>query len=104
MLLRLCWQSSAAMGEFLDRGSLLFACLALLAIGLLEKSGPVPLPFTFYMPLLVLAAVYVPELILLSVPIARLGALGTVFQRDYSPLLTCAAMASTAAQIPIALA
>ena len=50
-----------------------------------------------------LAVVYVPGLLLLGDLIARLGAFATVFQRDYSPLLTCTAMAWTAAQLPIVL-
>jgi tetratricopeptide (TPR) repeat protein len=54
------------------------------------------------MPLLVLAAVYVPGVLLLVTLIGRLGSLGVVFQRDYSPLLTCAAMGLSAALIPLA--
>ncbi len=92
------------MGEILDRGSLLFASLAAIGVALLLEAGPVQLPFSFYTPLLLLAVVYVPGVLLLSIPIARLGALGTVFQRDYSPLLTCAAMAWSAAQLPLILA
>jgi tetratricopeptide (TPR) repeat protein len=42
--------------------------------------------------------------LLLSNLLARLGGLGTVFQRDYSPLLTCTAMAFAAVEIPLALA
>jgi tetratricopeptide (TPR) repeat protein len=104
LLFRLWWQPAAAMGEILDRGSLLFASLAAIAAALLLQAGPLPVPFRFYTPLLVLAVVYVPGVLLLSAAIARLGALGTVFQRDYSPLLTCAAMAWSAAQLPLALA
>ena len=92
------------MGEILDRGSLLFASLAAIGTGFLLQAGPLRLPFSFYTPLLVLAVVYAPGVLLLSVLIARLGALGTVFQRDYSPLLTCAAMAWSAAQLPLVLA
>ena len=92
------------MGEILDRGSLLFASLAAIGAALLLQAGPVRFPFSFYTPLLVLAVVYVPGVLLLAVPIARLGALGTVFQRDYSPLLTCAAMAWSAVQLPLLLA
>jgi tetratricopeptide (TPR) repeat protein len=104
LLFRLWWQPAAAMGEILDRGSLLFASLAAIGTALLLQAGPVRLPFSFYTPLLVLAVVYVPGVLLLSIPIARLGALGTVFPRDYSPLLTCAAMAWSAAQLPLILA
>jgi len=104
LLFRLWFRPSAAMGEILDRGSLLFASLSAIAVTLLLQMGPVHFPFSFYTPLLVLAVVYVPGVLLLSVPIARLGSVGTVFQRDYSPLLTCAAMAWSAAQLPLLLA
>jgi tetratricopeptide (TPR) repeat protein len=87
------------MGEILDRGSLLFASIVAALAGLLLH-----MPVSFYTPLLVLAVVYVPGLLLLGVLIGRTGTLRTVFQRDYSPLLTCVAMAWTAAQIPVVLA
>lgn len=74
------------MGDILDRGSLLFASLATLAAGF-------ALPFgSFYTPLLLLAVVYVPGVLL----IARAN-----FARDYAGLLTCALMAWTAAQLPV---
>ena len=92
------------MGEILDRGSLLFASVAAVAVGLALHSGPVRFPFSFYTPLLILAVAYVPGILLLAVPMARLGALGTVFSRDYSTLLTCAAMAWSSAQLPLVLA
>ncbi len=58
----------------------------------------------FYTPLLVLAIVYVPGVLILSILIARTGGgVWNVFQRDYSPLLTCTAMAWTAASIPMLL-
>jgi tetratricopeptide (TPR) repeat protein len=60
--------------------------------------------FSFYTPLLVLAAIYVPGTLLVTNWIGRLGTLGMVFQRDYSSLLTCTSMAWTAAQIPVLLA
>ena len=87
------------MGDILDRGSLLFASLAAVIAALALQ-----LPIPFYTPLLMLAAVYVPGLLLLAILIARLGAFTTVFQRDYSPLLTCTAMAWSAAQLPVVLA
>lgn len=84
------------MSEILDRGSLLFSSLAALAVAFVEFSllpGP-SLPF--YMPLLVLAAIYVP----CTLGIARLfGQSG-----DYGSLLTCVAMAWTASQIPMLVA
>src|SRR4051812_42191006 len=87
------------MGEILDRGSLLFASIAAVLASLALRA---PLPF--YMPLLVLAIVYVPGLLFLGNLLGRLGSFGAVLQRDYSPLLTCIAMAWTAVQVPIILA
>lgn len=96
-LLRLFYQPAAAMGAILDQGSLLFASLAVLAISFLS---PVRATVSFYTPLLVLAIVYVPGVLLLSILLARLGGgVWTVFQRDYSPLLTCTAMAWAAVEI-----
>ncbi len=91
------------MSAILDRGSLLFASLAMLAVSLLLRFPG--FSFSFYTPLLVLAAVYVPGALLLSKLLAGVGGgLGTVFQRDYSSLLTCTAMAWTAANLPLVLA
>src|SRR5215831_17012892 len=87
------------MGDILDRGNLLFATIAAVVASL-----ALGLPIPFYMPLLVLAVIYVPGLLLLGNLVGRLGSFGAVFGRDYSPLLTCAAMAWTAVQIPIILA
>jgi tetratricopeptide (TPR) repeat protein len=98
LLLRLLVQPGAAMSEILDRGSLLFASLAALAAGLL--TGHL-LAVSFYSPLLVLAIAYVPGILLLAALLGRLGSAGMVFQRDYTPLLTCLAMAWTASQIPL---
>lgn len=102
-LFRLFWQPTAAMSDILDRGSLLFASLAALAIGfLLGRAG---FGISFYAPLLVLAVFYVPGVLLLSKLLGRLGgSLGDVFQRDYSPLLSCSAMAWSAANLPLAVA
>ena len=91
------------MSAILDRGSLLFASAAVLAATVLLKFTS-QLPLGFFMPLLVLAVVYVPGTLLLATLLGRLGGVGVVFQRDYSPLLTCAAMAFAAAEIPLALA
>jgi tetratricopeptide (TPR) repeat protein len=99
LLFPLYWRPATAMGAILDRGSLLFASLAALAAGWL-----LPFQFSFYTPLLLLAAVYVPATVLAATLLGRLGAFGTVFERDYSPLLTCAAMAWTASQIPLIVA
>ena len=93
------------MGEILDRGSLLFASLAAVAVVLvLEWSLALRLPIAFYTPLLILAGVYVPGLLLLAALVGGLGGAGTVFQRDYSALLTCVAMSFAAAVLPLILA
>jgi tetratricopeptide (TPR) repeat protein len=104
LLLRLWFRPVATMGEILDRGSLLFASIVAIAIGFGLNSGPHPALFSFYTPLLILAVVYVPGLLLLGALVGRAGAAGTVFQRDYAPLLTCIGMAWSAAQIPILIA
>ena len=103
------WQPGAAMSAILDQGSLLFASLAALAVSVLL--GP-PLThtwpwlsFSFYTPLLALAVVYVPGILLLGKMLAGLGlGFGPAFERDYSPLLICTATAWTAASLPLALA
>ncbi len=93
------------MGDILDRGSLLYASLAALAVMLvLNASVALRVPLSFYTPLLILAGVYVPGLLVLAALIGRLGGAGAVFQRDYSPLLTCVAMAFGAAALPLILA
>ena len=90
------------MSAILDRGSLLYASVAVLMVSALLRGGP-GLSFRFYTPLLVLAVVYVPGTLVLSKLLAGVGgSLGTVFQRDYAPLLTCTAMAWTAAHLPLA--
>jgi len=132
LLLRLLWQPAVAMSGILDRGSLLFATLAVLLITLVlefsvrlpappdpagltqsAQAEEVPIPraharpalaFSFYTPLLVLAAIYVPGALLVTNLLGRLGPFGSVFQRDYSSLLTCTSMAWTASQILVVLA
>lgn len=90
------------MSAILDQGSLLFASVAVLAVSFLFRSA---WTISFYIPLLVLAVVYVPGVLLLSTLLAGLGGgFGSVFRRDYSPLLTCTAMAWAAANLPLAVA
>jgi hypothetical protein len=107
--LREYWQPGAAMSTILDHGSLLFASLAVLAVSVpleppLKYTWPW-LSFSFYAPLLVLAMVYVPGILLLGKLLADLrGGFGPAFERDYSPLLICTAMAWAAANLPLALA
>jgi tetratricopeptide (TPR) repeat protein len=103
LLFRIWWQPAGAMSAILDRGSLLFASAAVLAATLLLKFTAPWLPISFFTPLLVLAVVYVPGTLLLATLLGRLGGVGVVFQRDYSPLLTCTAMGFAAAEIPLAL-
>lgn len=107
LLLRLLWQPAVAMSGILDRGSLLFATLAVLMVTLaLEFSVRLPAPpapdavtqsaqaeempiprahprpalaFSFYTPLLVLAAIYVPGTLLVANLLGRLGPFGSVF-------------------------
>src|SRR6516162_4986118 len=88
---QLYWRPGVAMGAILDRGSLLFASAACLIVGMLS-----PFAIGFFVPLLVLAAVYVPGVLLLAGLFSRGG---TSFQRDYSPLLACAAMGWSAANL-----
>ena len=105
LLVRLYIDPAGAMGAILDRGSLLFATLSVLGLTLLLKTGIGYDPqFAFYTPLLMLAAFYVPGILILATLIARVGGFAVVFQRDYSSLLTCAAMAWTAAMAPLAIA
>ncbi len=101
LFLELFRRPSAAMSRVLDEGSLLFASLAVIAVSLLM---PHWLPISFYTPLLMLAVVYAPGVLLITMLLARLGAFWTVFERDYSPLLTCSAMAWSAVNLPLALA
>jgi cytochrome c-type biogenesis protein CcmH/NrfG len=98
--LRLYYRPADAMGAILDQGSLLFASIAVLLVGFLTPAGN----YSFYTPLLVLAIAYVPGLLILSTLIGRVGGgLANIFQRDYAPLLTCTAMAWTAASLPLIL-
>lgn len=89
------------MGSILDGGSALFALLAALAASwLLDVSAPFDLGA--FLPVIVLALAYAPGTLVAGALVGRLGSFGTVFQRDYSPLVTCAAMAWTAAALPLA--
>jgi len=102
-LLFLIWRRpAAAMGAILDRGSALFALLAALVASWL-LGALTPLSLGVFTPLVVLALAYVPGTLAAGALVGRLGSLGTVFQRDYSPLLTCTALAWTAAVVPLSL-
>ena len=105
LLFRLLYQPVAAMSAILDRGSLLWASLCAVAVsfGLQSAAGNwVRLPF--YGPLLVLAVAFVPGILLLCTIFGRLGGFVVSFQRDYSPMLTCTALAWSAANLPLAIA
>ena len=70
---------------------------------------PAPRPqvwqsFSFYTPLLLLAAAYVPGTLVVANLVGGLGSLRSVLGRDYTPLLTCTAMAWSAAALPLGLA
>jgi tetratricopeptide (TPR) repeat protein len=90
-ILRLYQQPAAAMSDILDQGSLLFVSIAALIVSWALGRFP------FYFPLFVLAVVYVPGVLAISGLISR----GSSFQRDYAPLLTCAAGAWIAANLPL---
>src|SRR5260370_39964421 len=94
------------MSAILDQGSLLFASSSVIAVSLLlELSLQRVFSFSLiFVPLLALAVAYVPVTLLLTALLAQLGGAGMVFQRDYSPLLTCAAMAWVTVNIPIVIA
>jgi tetratricopeptide (TPR) repeat protein len=102
LLLRIYLNPADAMSAILDRGSLFFAtAAALIATAILNFSAPY-LNIGFFLPLFVLAAGFVPGLMLLASLIGRLGGVGMLLRRDYSPLLTCVAMAMAAAELPLA--
>ncbi|MBS1857980.1 MAG: tetratricopeptide repeat protein [Acidobacteria bacterium] len=103
LLFRVWINPVAAMGAILDRGSLLFASIAaIIATAVLNFFAP-GLGVGYFMPALLVAAVYVPGLLLLASILARAGSPGMLIQRDYAPLLTCVAMAYAATEIPLAL-
>jgi len=90
---------AAAMSDILDRGSLLIATIAALVATALVN---LTLPVGIFMPLFILAAGYVPGVLVLGSLVGHLGNAGMVLRRDYSAMLTCTAMAMAAAGIPLA--
>lgn len=94
------------MSAILDQGSLLFASSTVIIVSLLLEFslGTALSILTAALPLLALAIIYVPSTLLLTNLIGGLGGLSVVFQRDYSSLLTCAAMAWAAVNMPIVVA
>lgn len=102
LVLRLYQRPAAAMSDILDQGSLLFASAAVLVVSWMLAHSIPGLSFSFYAPLLILAAVYVPGILPLSSLVGRVAVgVGGDFRRDYAPLLTCVAAAWTAANLPL---
>ena len=103
LILRLLYQPAAAMSAILDRSSLLYASLSVVVVSFaLQRGAADSLHVPFYGPLLALAVVYVPGILLLCSLLGRWGGFAVSFQRDYSPMLTCTAMAWSAANLPLA--
>src|SRR5579862_7502697 len=104
LVARLFYDPVAAMSAILDRGSLLVASISVLVVSAgLAPANPW-FRFPFYLPLLILAVVYVPGVLALCGLVGRASGFVASFQRDYSPLATCAAMAWAAASIPLVVA
>ena len=105
LIFRLLYQPVAAMSAILDRGSLLYASLSVVAVSFaLQSAAANWMHLPFYGPLLALAVAYVPGILLLCGLAGRLGGFAVSFQRDYSPLLACTAMAWSASNLPLAVA
>ena len=104
LILRVYLQPGAAMSDILDSGSLLFSSIAVLIVSFGLAHWSSGFPFPFYGPLFVLAVIYTPGLLLIGGWVGRTsGSFGSAFQRDYAPLLTCVAVAWSAANLPVAL-
>ncbi len=99
LILRVYFQPSSAMSDILDRGSLLFASIIVLAISFALGGSPSGFHFPFYGPLFVLAVIYTPGILVLTGWIGSGARSG--FQRDFAPVLTCAAVAWSAANLPL---
>ena len=105
LLFRLYYQPAEAMSAILDRGSLLSASLYVVAISFgLQSAAAHWFRMPFYGPLLALAVAYVPGLLLLCGILGRAGGFVPSFQRDYSQLLACTALAWSAANLPLVVA
>ncbi len=70
--------------------------------GLPEMPATAWMFMPFYGPLLALATIYVPGTLLIAGLVGRLGGFGRLLSRDYASLLTCTAMAWSAAALPLA--
>jgi hypothetical protein len=105
LIFQLLYQPVAAMSAILDRGSLLYASLSVVAVSFALQSSTAHLVrLPFYGPLLALAVAYVPGILLLCSLFGRLAGFAVSFQRDYSPLLTCTAMAWSSANLALVVA
>ena len=101
-VVRLYTQPVSAMSDILDRGSLVFASVSVIVLSWLLGHTIRGLLLSFYSPLLILAAVYVPGVLVISGIAGRFaGGSRSAFQRDYAPLLTCIASAWVAANLPL---
>ncbi len=103
LILRLYPQPSAAMSDILDQGNLWFSTIAVILVTLALGHALPELSVSFYEPLLVLALFYVPGTLIGGSLVGRVTGFNTSFQRDFAPLLTCAAAAWTAANTPLVL-
>ena len=102
LVLRVYLQPGAAMSDILDSGSLLFSSIAVLIVSFALAHWSSGFPFPFYGPLFVLAVIYTPGLLLIGGWVGRTsGSFRSAFQRDYAPLLTCVAVAWSAANLPV---
>lgn len=92
ILARLYYQPARAFGAILDNGSLTFAALAAIAVGLGLKSLTLLAP---------LALLFVPGAVILAATWLGRGSAGVALQRDYAPMLACALFAWAATHVLI---
>lgn len=107
----------AAISRILDRGRLWFAIAASIAVSVLLHAPDLPsrapasavlrfvsyVPGAWLAPLLIVAAVLVPSIILIRA-VSGFGSFSVLIHNDYSPLLLCTLMSWTAAYLPLAIA
>ncbi|MBI2679809.1 MAG: tetratricopeptide repeat protein [Candidatus Solibacter usitatus] len=99
LLVGLYYRPSAAMGEIIDEGSLIFGAICVIAIsGVLSFT---PGPFGFFTWLITLAVFFVPAGILHAVLFEPVGGFSVVFRRDYGSFLTCALFGWSASHLPL---
>jgi hypothetical protein len=98
LLVGLYYRPSAAMGEIIDEGSLIFGAICAMVSGVLSFT---PGPFGFFTWLIALAAFFVPSGILLAVLFEPVGGFSVVFRRDYGSFLTCTLFGWSASHLPL---